>query len=68
MPDAIVLIRSGSVPKTSSGKIQRHACRAAYLAGTLEVVAQWPAAALAVAGATACPADGRVGQWAMACG
>ena len=26
-PDEVVLVRSGSVPKTSSGKIQRHACR-----------------------------------------
>ncbi|HEX6902709.1 MAG TPA: amino acid adenylation domain-containing protein, partial [Thermoanaerobaculia bacterium] len=34
----VVLARMGSVPKTSSGKIQRHACRAAYLAGDLEVV------------------------------
>ena len=30
--DAILLIRAGSVPKTSSGKIQRHACRNGYLA------------------------------------
>ena len=40
-PDAIVLIKAGSVPKTSSGKIQRHACRDGYLAGTLDVVGQW---------------------------
>jgi acyl carrier protein len=26
-PDAVVLVRFGSIPKTSSGKIQRHACR-----------------------------------------
>ena len=39
--DAIVLIKAGSVPKTSSGKIQRHACREGYLAGTLDVVGQW---------------------------
>jgi 8-amino-7-oxononanoate synthase len=42
-PDAIVLIRAGSVPKTSSGKIQRHACRDGFLAGTLDVVGQWRA-------------------------
>lgn len=40
--DAIVLIKHNSIPKTSSGKIQRHACRRAYLDGTLTVVAQWP--------------------------
>jgi len=38
--DDIVLVRAGEVPKTSSGKIQRRACRAAYLDGTL---ARWPA-------------------------
>ncbi len=39
--DAIVLIRSGSLPKTSSGKVQRHACRAAYLEGALNPLATW---------------------------
>lgn len=33
----IVLLRPGSVPKTSSGKIQRRATRASYLAGTLDI-------------------------------
>jgi 8-amino-7-oxononanoate synthase len=42
-PDVIVLIKAGSIPKTSSGKIQRHACRDNYLAGTLDVVSQWRA-------------------------
>lgn len=32
----IVLIKPRSIPKTSSGKIQRHAARAAYLGGELE--------------------------------
>jgi acyl carrier protein len=36
---AVVLIRTGSIPKTSSGKIQRRATRAAYLGGTLAAVA-----------------------------
>ncbi len=39
--DAILLVKAGSVPKTTSGKIQRHACRDGYLNGTLSVVAQW---------------------------
>jgi acyl-CoA synthetase (AMP-forming)/AMP-acid ligase II len=43
--EAIVLIRAGSIPKTSSGKIQRHACRNGYLQGTLEVVDTWDARA-----------------------
>jgi acyl-CoA synthetase (AMP-forming)/AMP-acid ligase II len=33
---AVALIKSGSIPKTSSGKLQRYACRAAYLTGTLD--------------------------------
>ena len=36
---AVVLIRTGSIPKTSSGKIQRRATRTAYANGTLAVVA-----------------------------
>lgn len=42
-PDGIVLVRFGSLPKTSSGKIQRHACREAFLKGSLLVIAQWVA-------------------------
>ena len=38
--EAIVLVRPNSVPKTSSGKIQRHACKRQFLDGTLEVVDQ----------------------------
>ena len=38
--EAIVLVRPNSVPKTSSGKIQRHACKRQFLDGTLEVVEQ----------------------------
>lgn len=40
-PDGIVLVRFGSIPKTSSGKIQRHACRDCFLQNTLSVVASW---------------------------
>lgn len=40
-PDAIVLVRFGSIPKTSSGKIQRHACRKDFVDGKLSVIASW---------------------------
>ena len=39
--EAIVLIKAGSISKTSSGKIQRHACRNAYMSGALNEVARW---------------------------
>ena len=35
----IVLVPPGAVPKTSSGKIRRRACRQAYLDGTLRILA-----------------------------
>jgi len=38
---ATVLVKTGSIPKTSSGKIQRYACRAGFLNGTLNVVEDW---------------------------
>ena len=38
--DAVVLIRTGTLLKTSSGKIQRRACRTAYLDGELSVVGE----------------------------
>ena len=38
---AIRLIRTTSLPRTSSGKVRRHACREAFLAGSLETVAEW---------------------------
>lgn len=36
--DEIVLVKQGSIPKTSSGKIQRHACKQEYLANNLPVI------------------------------
>ncbi|MEX0818306.1 MAG: aminotransferase class I/II-fold pyridoxal phosphate-dependent enzyme [Pirellulaceae bacterium] len=42
-PDVIALVRFGSMPKTSSGKIQRHACRDAFLEDSLPVIARWTA-------------------------
>src|SRR5260370_39451590 len=47
---SIVLIKTLTIPKTSSGKIQRHLCRERYLGNGLDIVAQWTqeAAPLAV--------------------
>jgi acyl-CoA synthetase (AMP-forming)/AMP-acid ligase II/acyl carrier protein len=41
---AFVLLKPGGIPKTSSGKIQRRACRGAFLKGTLEAFGEWRAA------------------------
>jgi len=48
-----VLVRAGTIPKTSSGKIQRRACRAALLGGRLAVLG---ASALGGPAAEAVPA------------
>jgi len=40
-PYAVVLVAPSSVPKTSSGKVQRGVCRERFLAGTLPVLAEW---------------------------
>lgn len=37
----ILLLEAGAIPKTSSGKIQRQACRAGFLNGSLHLVAAW---------------------------
>ncbi|MDZ8263789.1 non-ribosomal peptide synthetase [Nostoc sp. ChiQUE01b] len=38
---AIVLLKTASIPKTSSGKIQRRACQDGFLNGSLDVVGDW---------------------------
>ena len=42
-PYAVVLVKTGTINKTSSGKIQRHASRREFLEGTLEELARWQA-------------------------
>jgi acyl-CoA synthetase (AMP-forming)/AMP-acid ligase II len=41
---ALVLLRTLGLPRTTSGKVQRVACRDAYLRGSLPVVGRWDAA------------------------
>ncbi|WP_392535639.1 fatty acyl-AMP ligase [Nostoc sp. C117] len=38
---AVLLLKAGSIPKTSSGKIRRSACRAGFVDGSLDVVMDW---------------------------
>jgi acyl-CoA synthetase (AMP-forming)/AMP-acid ligase II len=36
-----ILIKTASIPKTTSGKIQRTKCKQMYLNGELEIIAEW---------------------------
>lgn len=38
---AIILVRKGTIPRTSSNKIQRQACKSAFLGHKLHVVKEW---------------------------
>jgi acyl-CoA synthetase (AMP-forming)/AMP-acid ligase II/acyl carrier protein len=38
---AVVFVRQGTFPRTSSGKVQRQACRAGFLHHTLKIVYGW---------------------------
>src|SRR5215216_5376693 len=40
-PLAVSLVKTGTIPKTSSGKIQRRLCRTQFLQGLSDVIAQW---------------------------
>ncbi len=40
-PHAVVLVKARSIPKTSSGKIQRRLCRNQFLSSELAIVAEW---------------------------
>jgi acyl-CoA synthetase (AMP-forming)/AMP-acid ligase II len=40
-PHAIVLIQAGTIPKTSSGKLQRHVCKKDFLNQRLDVLKDW---------------------------
>lgn len=60
--DSIALVRAGSIPKTSSGKIQRYACRDAFLDRSLEVEAEWHRAGSdGPVAASSAPGRGQVG-------
>ncbi len=61
-PQAVVLLKPSTLPKTSSGKVRRSASRQAFLDGTLDVLASWtrpstPALPLESAAARPCSAS-----------
>ncbi len=56
-PRAVVLLNPGALPKTSSGKLQRAACRSGLADGTLDSYAQFPGGAAPRSVAAAPTAD-----------
>jgi acyl-CoA synthetase (AMP-forming)/AMP-acid ligase II len=42
VPAALYLVKRGALPRTSSGKLMRFACRNRFSAGKLSILAQWP--------------------------
>ncbi|HEY6349972.1 MAG TPA: non-ribosomal peptide synthase/polyketide synthase [Candidatus Angelobacter sp.] len=40
-PHAILLVNSGSAPRTSSGKVQRQLCRQTFLSNSFQPLAEW---------------------------
>ncbi|MEM9768799.1 MAG: AMP-binding protein, partial [Cyanobacteria bacterium P01_D01_bin.71] len=51
----VVLLKPGSLPKTTSGKVQRHACKAQFQDGALAAVGQWQVAQSPVASPLSTP-------------
>ena len=45
---AIELVPAGTLPRTTSGKLQRYRCRDAFLAGSMPLLARWQAPLLKV--------------------
>lgn len=46
---SVALVSAGGVPKTTSGKLQRHACRASFESGALDELHRWSQAPAFVA-------------------
>ena len=69
-PDVVVLVRTTTLPRTSSGKVQRRRCRLDYQQQQLDVVAQWqahapddPAAASGSPSTLAAPTQDALRAW-----
>ncbi len=61
-PWAIVLVKPGGVPRTSSGKVRRAACRTAFLEGSLAELARWQAPSTAPGAVGADALGGRAAE------
>ncbi|MGC5284793.1 amino acid adenylation domain-containing protein [Micromonospora sp. DT231] len=56
---AVVLVRAGTLPRTSSGKVQRHAAKQGYAEGSLTELTRWVADEPTSAPTLPTPADDR---------
>jgi acyl-CoA synthetase (AMP-forming)/AMP-acid ligase II/3-oxoacyl-(acyl-carrier-protein) synthase/malonyl CoA-acyl carrier protein transacylase/acyl carrier protein len=63
---AIAMLKPGAVPKTSSGKIQRRACRAAWLDGKLTTIYTWRNRHDVPVSPPELPSGGTVREWLVA--
>lgn len=63
--DAIVWVKPGGVPKTSSGKVQRARCRELFLAGELAELARSAPGETACGSAAETQSDDPLAQWAL---
>jgi natural product biosynthesis luciferase-like monooxygenase protein/FkbM family methyltransferase len=62
---AVALLKAGSLPKTSSGKIQRHACRISFVKDEFDAVASWRSNIAEVSSDTAAPLQSNADQRAI---
>lgn len=63
LPARIILIPQITLPKTSSGKVQRTACRQALMQNELKIIAQWERAQIAPTLPTSTQSDNSLIQW-----
>lgn len=63
LPARIILIQQATLPKTSSGKVQRSACRQAVINEELKVVAQWQKLSANTINPTNSAYSDELGQW-----
>lgn len=59
---AVALLRPGTLPRTSSGKVRRSACRAAFVAGTLDEIGRFHVGRVPASGAAPTTADATASQ------
>jgi acyl-CoA synthetase (AMP-forming)/AMP-acid ligase II len=65
-PDEVLLVDRGAIPRTTSGKRQRHLCRERYQSGSLNVLGRWRRASAGAAPPVDVPSDVGCQDWLVA--